>query len=190
MRSKAADLMPLIRRVRYALQPDPHSCLDNFRSTSKPTTTLRNFQQRRQHSVTISGRWVITLALPEKCTLFGPDQLHGFHERFTTDIYPADFAFTPNWLAADERIDAWYHNMSSVNEAGSAEMTYQLEFDDEVGFHGIRRIFDYARSPEQLPFILVASFTHPHDPYIARQKWWDLYDHSQIDMPESIHQFC
>ena len=121
--------------------------------------------------------------LTGKMHFIGPDQLHGFHERLTTDIYPADFAFTPNWLATDERIDAWYHNMSSVIEAGSAEMTYQLEFDDEVGFHGIRRIYDYARSPEQLPFILVASFTHPHDPYIARQKWWDLYDHNQIDMP-------
>jgi choline-sulfatase len=35
----------------------------------------------------------------------GPDQLHGFEERLTTDIYPADFAWTPNWDQADERID-------------------------------------------------------------------------------------
>jgi hypothetical protein len=25
----------------------------------------------------------------------GPDQLHGFEERLTTDIYPADFGWTP-----------------------------------------------------------------------------------------------
>ena len=29
----------------------------------------------------------------------GPDQLHGFEERLVTDIYPADFSWTPNWLA-------------------------------------------------------------------------------------------
>ena len=28
----------------------------------------------------------------------GPDQLHGFEERRTTDIYPADFGWTPDWL--------------------------------------------------------------------------------------------
>ena len=27
----------------------------------------------------------------------GPDQLHGFEERLTTDIYPADFGWTPDW---------------------------------------------------------------------------------------------
>ena len=30
----------------------------------------------------------------------GPDQLHGFEERLTTDIYPADFGWTPDWDAA------------------------------------------------------------------------------------------
>ena len=42
----------------------------------------------------------------------GPDQLHGFEERLTTDIYPADFGWTPDWDHPDERIDWWYHNMA------------------------------------------------------------------------------
>ena len=121
--------------------------------------------------------------LSGKMHFVGADQLHGFSERLTTDIYPADFAWTPDWKKASQRIDVWYHNMSSVHEAGPAEMTYQLEYDDEVGFHGIRKIYDYAQRTEQLPFAMVASFTHPHDPYVARQKWWDLYESAQIDMP-------
>ena len=44
----------------------------------------------------------------------GPDQLHGFEERLTTDIYPADFGWTPDWRKPGERIDWWYHNMDSV----------------------------------------------------------------------------
>jgi choline-sulfatase len=43
--------------------------------------------------------------LSGKMHFVGPDQLHGFEERLTTDIYPADFAWTPNWDQADERID-------------------------------------------------------------------------------------
>jgi choline-sulfatase len=29
----------------------------------------------------------------------------------------------------------------------------------------------------------MASFTHPHDPYAARQKYWDLYTNAEIDLP-------
>ena len=36
----------------------------------------------------------------------GPDQLHGFEERLTTDIYPADFGWTPDYRKAGEPI-AW-----------------------------------------------------------------------------------
>ena len=31
-----------------------------------------------------------------KMHFIGPDQLHGFEERLTTDIYPADFGWTPD----------------------------------------------------------------------------------------------
>ena len=56
--------------------------------------------------------------LAGKMHFVGPDQLHGFEERLTTDIYPADFGWTPNWDAPEERIDWWYHNMASVKQAG------------------------------------------------------------------------
>ncbi len=121
--------------------------------------------------------------LTGKMHFVGPDQLHGFSERLTTDIYPADYAFTPNWESADERIDDFYHNMSSIHEAGIADMTFQLEFDNEAGFHGIRRLWDYARDPDLQPFTMFASFTHPHDPYVAHRNWWDLYAPDDIDVP-------
>ena len=59
----------------------------------------------------------------------GPDQLHGFEERLTTDIYPADFGWTPDYRKPNERIDWWYHNLGSVTGAGTAEITNQLEYD-------------------------------------------------------------
>ena len=39
-------------------------------------------------------------ALCGKMHFVGPDQLHGFEERLTTDIYPADFGWTPDWTQA------------------------------------------------------------------------------------------
>ena len=122
-------------------------------------------------------------ALSGKMHFVGPDQLHGFEDRYTTDIYPADFGWVPNWHAPEERIDLWYHNMSSVKQAGVASITNQLAYDDEVGTQALRTLYNYARSTDERPFCLTVSFIHPHDPYAARQKYWDLYEDRTIDLP-------
>ena len=49
-------------------------------------------------------------SLAGKMHFVGPDQLHGFEERLTTDIYPADFGWTPDW-EQPERHFFWHHNM-------------------------------------------------------------------------------
>jgi len=113
--------------------------------------------------------------LSGKMHFVGPDQLHGFEERLTTDVYPADFGWTPDWTRPGERIDWWYHNLGSVTGAGTAEITNQLEYDDEVAFFATRKLYDLARGAETRPWCLTVSFTHPHDPYVARPRFWDLY---------------
>ncbi len=120
--------------------------------------------------------------LSGKMHFVGPDQLHGFEERVTTDIYPSDFAWTPDWRNNAERIDKWYHNMSTVKESGMAMATFQIDYDDEVAFASRRKLFDYARD-DAGPWCMVASFIHPHDPYVARPEWWNLYEDADIDMP-------
>ncbi len=112
----------------------------------------------------------------------GPDQLHGFEERLTTDIYPADFGWTPDWRNPDVRLD-WYHNMTSVTDAGSCVRTNQLDFDDEVIFTTRQKLFDLARLPDERPFCLLMSLTHPHDPFAIPQKYLDRYQPDEIDLP-------
>ena len=122
-------------------------------------------------------------ALSGKMHFVGPDQLHGFEERMTTDVYPADFGWTPDWTKPDERIDWWYHNLGSVTGAGTAEITNQLEYDDEVAYHAKAALYRLARDSGEKPFCLTVSFTHPHDPYVARREFWDLYDDASVPMP-------
>ncbi len=125
--------------------------------------------------------------LSGKMHFVGPDQKHGFQDRVTTDIYPSDFAWTPDWEAHDERIDKWYHNMQTVKESGVAVATFQTDYDDEVGFAARRWLIDRGRDRahgSEVPFCMVASFIHPHDPYVAQPEWWDLYDDDDVDMPE------
>ncbi|SMD04767.1 choline-sulfatase [Primorskyibacter flagellatus] len=114
--------------------------------------------------------------LSGKMHFVGPDQMHGFEERLTTDIYPADFGWTPDYRKPGERIDWWYHNMGSVTGAGVAEISNQMEYDDEVAYNATRKLYDLARGKDDRPWCLTVSFTHPHDPYVARREFWDLYE--------------
>ena len=59
---------------------------------------------RRRHpdlSPTICARAGYHTCLSGKMHFVGPDQLHGFEERLTTDIYPADFGWTPDYRQPD-----------------------------------------------------------------------------------------
>ncbi len=138
---------------------------DNAAEFTSAIPTYAHHLRRAGYHTCLSG----------KMHFVGPDQLHGFEQRLTTDIYPADFGWTPDYRKPGERIDWWYHNMSSVTGAGIAEISNQLEYDDEVAYHATRKVYDLARSKDDRPWCLTVSFTHPHDPYIARRKYWDLY---------------
>ncbi len=168
---------PLCAPARFTmLAGQPVSAIgawDNASEFPASTPTLAHHLKLNGYRTVLSG----------KMHFVGPDQLHGFEERLTTDIYPADFAWTPNWDRADERIGKWYHNMEALQEAGQAVTTYQIDYDEEVGYAARRKLLDIARDADERPFLLCASFIHPHDPYVARPEWWNLYDHDAIDMP-------
>ncbi|MBB3771652.1 choline-sulfatase [Angulomicrobium tetraedrale] len=139
---------------------------DNAAEFASDIPTFAHHLRRAGYATCLSG----------KMHFVGPDQLHGFEQRLTTDIYPADFGWTPDYRKPGERIDWWYHNLGSVTGAGVAEITNQLDYDDEVAFQAERKLYDIAREPNPRPWALTVSFTHPHDPYVARRRFFDLYD--------------
>ncbi len=166
---------PARATVMNGLLPSRTGVYDNAAEFPSSIPTWAHYLRLAGYKTCLSG----------KMHFVGPDQLHGLEERLTTDIYPADFGWTPDWRLRQERIDWWYHNMTSVLQPGIAEITNQLEFDDEVAFQAIRKIYDYVRFEAEKPFCLMASFTHPHDPYAARKKFWDLYRDEDIDLPKT-----
>ncbi len=90
--------------------------------------------------------------LAGKMHFCGADQLHGFEQRLTTDIYPADFGWTPDWTRFNER-PSWYHSMESVTQAGACTRTNQIDFDDEVVYHARQKLFDMARAQRPASFL-------------------------------------
>ena len=152
--------------------PSKTGAYDNAAEFRSDIPTFAHYLRRAGYRTVLSG----------KMHFCGPDQLHGFEERLTTDIYPADFGWTPDW---DHPLDrpSWYHNMASVTDAGVCVRTNQIDYDDEVIFAAERLIYDHARGTRERPFCAVVSLTHPHDPFAIPEKWWNLYRPEDIDLP-------
>ncbi len=147
---------------------------------------FRASQPTLAHYLRLSG---YLTCLSGKMHFAGPDQLHGFEERLTTDIYPSDFGWTPNWAEPDAKVT--FQNMQNVIETGPCARSLQIDYDDDVTYQAIRWLYDRARDPgdqgdgqARRPFMLTASFTSPHDPYVAEPEFWDLYSDGEIDLPE------
>ena len=154
--------------------PSRTGVYDNAAEFSSALPTYAHHLRRAGYQTCLSG----------KMHFVGPDQMHGFEERLTTDIYPADFGWTPDYRKPGERIDWWYHNMGSVTGAGVAEISNQMEYDDEVAYNATRKLYDLARGKDDRPWCLTVSFTHPHDPYVARKKYWELYEDCDHLLPQ------
>ncbi|RYO74442.1 hypothetical protein DL762_010472 [Monosporascus cannonballus] len=115
---------------------------------------------------------------------FVGDQLHGYETRLTSDIYPGDYGWAVNWDEPDRRLE-WYHNASSILQAGVCVRSNQLDYDEEVMYKSTQFIYDQVREgPGRRPFALTVSLTHPHDPYTIEEKYWDLYEGVDIDLPK------
>jgi choline-sulfatase len=153
--------------------PSATQAYDNAAEFRADIPTFAHYLRRAGYRTTLSG----------KMHFCGPDQLHGFEERLTTDIYPADYGWTPDWSRPHER-PSWYHNMSSVTDAGLCVRTNQLDYDDEVVFAAERAIYDTARGRDERPFCVVVSLTHPHDPFAIPERYWNLYRDEDIELPQ------
>ena len=167
---------PLCAPSRFSFMagrlPSAIGAYDNAAEFAAHVPTFAHYLRAAGYHTILSG----------KMHFCGPDQLHGFEDRLTTDIYPADFGWTPDWLNFEAR-PSWYHNMDSVTQAGPCVRTNQLDFDDEVVFRARRQLFDSARGSDTRPFCMVVSLTHPHDPFAIPQEYWDRYRDEDIDMP-------
>lgn len=120
--------------------------------------------------------------LSGKMHFVGPDQMHGYEKRHTTEIYPANFAWTVDWSKGREYRPTNL-TMAPIVESGPAVRTLQMDYDDEVAFHGKQALYDLARKGDDRPFQLTISFTSPHSPFVIGQEYWDRYDHDDIESP-------
>ena len=158
--------------------PSDIGCYDNGDDFAASTPTFAHHLRAAGYHTALVGRM----------HFIGPDQHHGFEQRLTTDVYPADMDMVPDWTRdLGDRLQ-WYHDAGTVLTAGVSTATVQQDFDDEVGFRSLRHLNDRVRANrtagEDLPFLMVSSFIHPHDPYEPPREHWDRFADTEIPDPQ------
>ena len=158
--------------------PSQVGCYDNGDDFAASMPTFAHHLRAQGYHTALIGRM----------HFIGPDQEHGFEQRLTTDVYPADLDMVPEWeRPLDQRLQ-WYHDADAVFTAGPSQATVQQDFDDEVGFRSLRHLNDRVRtnqaSEHDVPFLMVTSFIHPHDPYEPPQEHWDRFSQTEIPDPQ------
>jgi choline-sulfatase len=169
---------PLCAPARFSLLAGQHAtrigAFDNACEFQAATPTMAHYLAHEGYKTILAG----------KMHFVGPDQKHGFEERLTTDIYPADFGWAADWREGEFSFYSPGHNLSTVDESGSCFRSLQLDYDEEVEAKAIQRLYDLAREGEaEQPFFMCVSFTHPHPPYHILPEYLNRYDPAEINLP-------
>jgi choline-sulfatase len=175
---------PLCAPSRFGMMsgrlPSTIGAYDNGAEFPAATPTFAHYLRLQGYYTCISG----------KMHFVGPDQYHGFEERLTTEIYPADMSWTPTPDFRDFNKDEergytfGVSTIDTVKDAGPVARSMQIDYDEDVVHHAIKELYTRARSEDDRPFMMTVSLTQPHDPYVTTRKYWNQYSNDKIDAPK------
>jgi choline-sulfatase len=133
--------------------------------------------------------------LSGKMHFVGTEQQLGFRTRLTTDIYSSDFSWVKDeWIAIKESKGADCEDVMSqrlsYNAASYDDQCVKIDtwhnclsYDEETHFRAIEYLRAQGRKADK-PFMLCASYHHPHEPFWPPREYWDLYEGAEIEIPD------
>jgi choline-sulfatase len=151
-----------------------HGCYDNAAILPADVPTIAHYLTLAGYDTVLSG----------KMHFVGPDQLHGFARRVTTDVYPAAMDWVPTQDPEGRFVRGGHARSYVPPRVGPVQWSKFLAYDEETQF----RALEYLHAGPQEPFFLVVSFHHPHDPFQPTHADWDLYDGVDIPIPATPEQ--
>jgi choline-sulfatase len=179
---------PLCAPSRFALMsgrlPSRIGAYDNAAEFPAAVPTIAHYLRDAGYYTCISG----------KMHFVGPDQHHGYEDRLTTEIYPADFSWVPpktydeledEETVAKGQVPFGVSSVETIADAGPLARSQQIDYDDEVARRATQHIYDWRRYGDGRPLFMTVSFTQPHDPYVITREYWDLYTDDGIDEPRT-----
>jgi choline-sulfatase len=150
-----------------------HGCFDNASVLPADVPTVA-------HHLTLAGYETV---LSGKMHFVGPDQLHGFARRLTTDVFPAAMDWVPTQDPEGRFVRGGHARSYVPPSVGVRRWTKFLAYDEETHFRALEYLRERSLLEREEPFFLVVSYHHPHDPFQPTQELWDLYDGAEIPVP-------
>lgn len=179
---------PLCAPSRFALMsgrlPSKIGAFDNASEFPAAVPTIAHYLRDAGYYTCISG----------KMHFVGPDQHHGYEDRLTTEIYPADFSWVPpktydeledGETVVKGKVPFGVSSVETIADAQPLARSQQMDYDEEVARRATQHIFDWRRYGDGRPLFMTVSFTQPHDPYVISREYWDLYTDEEIDAPRT-----
>jgi len=121
-----------------------HGCYDNAAILPADVPTVCHYLTLAGYDTVLSG----------KMHFVGPDQLHGFAKRVTTDVYPAAMDWVPTQDPEGRFVRGGHARSYVPPRVGPVRWSKFLAYDEETQF----RALEYLRSDPRQPFFLVVSF--------------------------------
>lgn len=151
--------------------PSTHEVWGNGAEFRAEIPTVAHFLRSVGYHTVVSG----------KCHFIGPDQLHGFDRRLTTDMYPSGFDWTIPWSWGPVHREGT--SVTKLSVSGLCKTNNQLLYDAEVQFRALEYMRDRVLKGDTQPWFMHVSFTQPHEAYQSVPEYWDRYDGVEIDLP-------
>lgn len=168
---------PLCAPARASLMTGKHAsrlgCYDNAAVLHADEPTIAHYLTNAGYETVLSG----------KMHFVGPDQLHGFRRRLTTDVYPAGFDWVPILDATGQFPRGGHARMYAPPNVGVRAWSKFLSYDEETHFRSLEYIRERGRLQLTEPFFLIASYHNPHDPFHVTEELWNLYADTSISIP-------
>ena len=169
---------PLCAPARVAFMTGRYAsrlgCYDNAALFPADQPTIAHYLTNAGYDTVLSG----------KMHFVGPDQLHGFGRRLTTDVFPANISWVPALDAAGRLEQGGHAHNYVLPNVGVRPWTKFLSYDEETQFRALEYIRERGRTRPRDPFFLVTSFHHPHDPFHVTRELWELYEGARIAIPD------
>lgn len=166
-------------------------CYDNAAMFPSDMPTIAHHLAAAGYDTVLSG----------KMHFIGPDQLHGFAKRLTTDIYPSDMSWLPTQEESGTFLQPGGQRPIAADyvTAGVRQWSFGLEFDEETHFRALEYLRSRrtdlggseqfaTRSRSASPFFLCVSYHHPHEPFHVTPEMWTWYDDAEIEVPVMPHK--
>jgi len=153
--------------------PSRIGAYDNASEFPCRTPTIMHYLRRAGYRTAVTG----------KTHFIGAEQLHGFVDRLTPCIFPADFSMLPDW-----RLGPVYNKGTSIQQMlralGPSKWNRQLAFDTLAFDRGLEYLGQHQVAGKGQPLFLNLSLTQPHDPWTSTKEYLDLYKDADIPLPK------